>query len=222
MGHIKERESMENITAEQLSAFSLFSGLAEAELSQIAAMLDAPTVYQKGELVYSACSFRRAVGLILCGSVTVMSAEGEHPTLMNRLSCGAMFGAAALFGAQEMYVTQITADTTTQILFVSQEQMSSFLRQYPLIAENYICFLSGRIRFLNRKLSVLTAGSAAGRLYQYFLTHRNENGSVTLPCSMVELADVLNIGRSSLYRARDALIAAGFVRQVGKIYYITG
>lgn len=212
---------MNTVTAEQLSGFSLFSGLSEAEIIQLVTALDAPTVYQKGETVYNAYSFRRAVGLILSGSVTVMSSDGDHPTLMNRLSAGAMFGAAALFSPEETYVTQITADTVTQILFVSQEKMSRLLRQYPLVAENYICFLSGRIRFLNRKLSVLTAGSAEGRLYQYFLTHRNENGSLTLPCSMVELAGLLNMGRSSLYRARDALISAGFVRQVGKIYYIT-
>lgn len=206
------------ITVEQLQRFSLFFGVSEQELSLLTADCEAPIAYQKGETVYTASSFRKAIGLIVSGSVTVTADSGA---VMNRLSVGDMFGAAALFGAQETYVTQITATVPSHIIFVSQEQMSAWLHRYPKVAENYICFLSGRIRFLNHKLSVLTAGSAEGRLYQYLLTHRSENGAVMLPHSMVELAGVLGIGRSSLYRARETLITAGFLRQVGKIYYLT-
>ena len=206
------------VTVEQLQRFSLFVGVFGQDLSLLAADCEAPIAYQKGETVYTASSFRKAIGLILTGAVTVTA---ENGAVMNRLSAGEMFGAAALFGAQETYVTQITATANSHIVFISQEQMTAWLHRYPKVAENYICFLSGRIRFLNHKLSVLTAGSAEGRLYQYLLTHRGEDGAVTLPHSMVELAGLLGIGRSSLYRARETLITAGFLRQVGKIYYLT-
>ncbi len=207
------------ITAQQLTAFELFADVSQTDREQLAAECTQSKVYQKGEVVYTSSSFQHAVGLILSGTVIITAADGA--AVMNRLSAGGMFGAAALFGAEEKYVTTITATTSVTVVFVTQQQMTDWLYRYPVIAKNYICFLSDKIRFLNHKLSVLTAGSAEGRLYQYLLTHRREDGSVALPHSMVELAGVLNMGRSSLYRAKDALLAAGFLREVGKIYYVT-
>lgn len=207
------------ITAQQLGSFKLFADISQTDKERIAAECALPKVYQKGEVVYTSSSFQNAVGLILDGTVVVTATDGS--TVMNRLSAGNMFGVAALFGAEEKYVTTITAKTTATVVFIPQQQMSGWLSRYPVIAHNYICFLSDKIRFLNHKLSVLTAGSAEGRLYQYLLTQRKEDGSVTLPRSMVELAGVLNMGRSSLYRAKDALLVAGFLRKVGKIYYVT-
>lgn len=200
--------------AHTLSAFLLFRGLGEAELTAIAEAAEAPVRYRKGEVIYRCDDFRRAIGLILEGSVTVR----REALMMNRLCAGDMFGAAALFDESETYVTQITAEDECLILFLSQETMSRLLREYPPLAENYIRFLSGRIRFLNRKLAVLTEGSAEHRVYSYLLAHSDEQGLTSLPPSMVELAHTLNIGRSSLYRAVDALLKEGVIARDGRCY----
>ena len=207
------------MTVEQLADFTLFDGVSEEDRVRLAVECTLPKTYQKGDTVYTSSSFQNAVGLILSGTVVITTADGA--TVMNRLSAGDMFGAAALFGAEETYVTKITAATPVNVVFITQQQMADWLQRYPVIANNYICFLSDKIRFLNHKLSVLTVGSAEGRLYQYLLTHQKEDGSVVLPRSMVELAGVLNMGRSSLYRAKDALLAAGLLCKVGEIYYVT-
>lgn len=198
----------------ELSSFSLFFGITETALSAIAKAAGEPVCYRKGEAIYRCDDFRRAIGLILEGTVTVQREE----LMMNRLSAGDMFGAAALFDESETYVTQITAETDCRILFLSQETMSRLLRRYPPLAENYIRFLSGRIRFLNRKLAVLTDGGTEHRVYHYLLSHCDEQGTVQLPPSMVELAHTLNIGRSSLYRAVDALLEAGVIVREGRRY----
>ena len=200
--------------AHVLSSFLLFAGLDEEELSAVAAMTEAPVDYHKGEVIYRCDDFRRAIGLVLEGSVTVH----REALMMNRLCAGDMFGAAALFDESKTYVTQITAEEPCRILFLSQETMSRLLREYPLLAENYIRFLSGRIRFLNRKLAVLADGSTERRVYNYLLSHSDEQGLVHLPPSMVELAHTLNIGRSSLYRAVDALSETGVIAREGRHY----
>lgn len=69
---------------------------------------------------------------------------------MNRLGAGQIFGAAALFGETDAYVTEIEALRATRLLFISQARMSDYIARYPVVAENYIRFLSDRIRFLNR------------------------------------------------------------------------
>ena len=55
---------------------------------------------------------------------------------------------------------------------------------------------------------------------RYFLDHRSGDGRVILPGSLTELAQTLNIGRSSLYRSLDALTASGAVRREGRRIFV--
>lgn len=207
------------VSPTMLAAFSLFAGFTADELAAAAAVLPPPTVFEKGAVVYGDSAFRHAVGLIVSGSVAVHAPEGEHGALlMNRLGAGQLFGAAAVFGAEDVYVSHITAEEKTSILFLTQETLCAWLREFPTLAENYIHFLSGRIRFLNRKLAVLTTGSAEARLYHYLLDRADENGVVEPMPSMVELAHTLHIGRSSLYRSMEALQAEGVLAREGRRY----
>ncbi len=201
-----------------LSAFFLFDGLGEEALGAIERRLDPPVTYRRGQVVYNTDTFRRAVGLIVRGSVTVRSA-GE--VVITHLHAGEIFGVAALFDSeQETYVTEITADEESAVRFIPQELMSRLLAEFPLIAERYIRFLSDRVRFLNRKLSALTVGNTENRLYHYLLSHQDEQGTIQLPDTMTELAKALNMGRSSLYRALETLVQEGILIKVGKTYRI--
>ena len=84
---------------------------------------------------------------------------------------------------------------------------------------NYVKFLTQRIHFLNQKIRYLTAGSAERRLALYLLSEiPEENVPVTLPISAVSLADLLDLGRASLYRAIDQLTEDGFLIRNGHEY----
>ena len=198
----------------------LFRGLSEAELAQLADESAVLRRYEKGEHIYDTHCFERSLGVIVSGSVLVCSPdESGHPLVMNRLGENDVFGAAALFDEDKAeYVTELTAETPVCVRFITQEQMVGLFSRFPRIAQNYITFLSGRVRFLNRKLAVLTGGPSVNRVYQYFLAHRRQDGTVDLPPSHTELAKVLNMGRSSLYRSIDTLLAQGMVKKNGKIY----
>lgn len=200
-----------------LSSFFLFRELEPAALCKIAALLEPPVRYRRGDTVYSTHTFRRAVGLIVTGSVVVRA----HGVVMNRLQAGELFGVAALFNsADEAYVTEIAAAGDTAVQFIPQELMSELLAEFPALAVAYIRFLSDRVRFLNRKLSTLTHGSTETRLYHYLAAHLDEAGNCVLPATMTELARTLNMGRSSLYRSFDTLAAEGFIRKNGKHYTV--
>lgn len=201
-----------------LSAFFLFAGLNGEALCAIDARLEAAVTYRRGQVVYNTHTFRRAVGLIVRGAVTVRSA-GE--VVITHLHTGEIFGVAALFDSeQDAYVTEIIATEDTAVRFIPQEVMSQLLAEFPLIAERYIRFLSDRVRFLNRKLSALTIGNTENRLYHYLLSHQDEQGIIQLPDTMTELAKALNMGRSSLYRALDTLVKEGILVKEDKTYRI--
>ena len=167
--------------------------------------------FDKGAVVYAPQNAQRALAFVLEGRLRV--AHGK--VVMTALHPGDVFGAAALYGSTEPYPSIVTAVTPCRILLIPQETVSQWMAAVPRVGENYIRFLSDRIRFLNRRLSTLTAGPADDKLWRYLLAHRDEGGIVALP-GMTELAERLDMGRSSLYRSLDALTDAGRIRRLDK------
>lgn len=168
--------------------------------------------FAKGEVIYSSEHAKRALALVLEGSIRVLHGR----VVMNELHAGDVFGAAALFGEEDPYPTTVSARTDCRVLFISQTTVSAWMAEVPRVGENYIRFLSDRIRFLNRRLATLTAGHTDGKLWRYLLAHRDANGVVRLTGGIAELAKTLNMGRSSLYRGLDALTADGKIERRGK------
>ncbi len=188
----------------------LLQGLSPRERTRhLSAIGEEPCRYSRGEVIYDRHRARRALAWVLEGHLRVLHGR----VVMNDLYAGDVFGAAALFGAEEAYPSAVVAATDCRVQFIPQETVSAWMENDPRIGENYIRFLSERIRFLNRRLATLTAGQTDDRLWRYLQAHRNEAGIVELPDGMAGLAEHLGMGRSSLYRSLDTLLAAGVVRR---------
>lgn len=191
----------------------LLNGLTVEEKAQCWALVRGePLTFHKGDAIYDSEHAQRALALVMEGDVLVKHGR----VVMNELHAGDVFGAAALFGDGDPFPTTVTAQTTCLILFIPQKTVSAWMTAIPQIGENYIRFLSDRIRFLNRRLSTLTAGHTDGKLWRYLLAHRDANGIVRLAGGITELAQILGMGRSSLYRCLDALADAGKIQRRGK------
>ncbi len=183
----------------------LFEGVARPRAEEIAAAA-AIHSFSQGEIIYSADRFRRAIGVLLQGRALVTNASG---VLLNTLLPPACFGVAALFHPIDNYVSTITAGEETVIAFYSDRQLEQLFAKEPLIARNYIAFLSERIQFLNEKIGSFTAPTAQARL-AYWLLHQPP--VFTVP-SFTGLADQLNLGRASLYRGLERLQARGCIEK---------
>ena len=168
--------------------------------------------YCKGEKIYTPQNARKALAMVLEGQVRVF--QGKVP--MNDLLPGDVFGVAALFGTDEEYPSIVIAESECRILYIPQETVVKWMKEVPTVAQNYVAFLSDRIRFLNRRLSTLTAGQSDGKLWKYLLAHRDENGVVSITGGMGALAERLDMGRSSLYRSLESLTQIGKIRRERK------
>jgi len=190
----------------------LWQGLTDEEVSRCRSLGQTEEqTFGKGDTVYDAKNVHRALAFVLEGHLRVFHGR----VVMNDLHPGDVFGAAALYGSTEPYRSTVTAVTPCRILLIPQETVSLWMAAVPRVGENYVRFLSDRIRFLNRRLSTLTAGPADDKLWRYLLAHRDAQGVVSLP-GMTELAERLDMGRSSLYRSLDALTDAGHIRRRDK------
>ncbi len=172
--------------------------------------------YKKYEIIFDREHYAPSLGLVLSGSVLVSSPSGSRNLVMRELGPGDVFGVAGLFTEEAGYVTTLTAKSPCRILFISQELLRRAMAENFTLAENYIRFLSGRLRFLNRKISGLAAGTAEETLAVYLSGSGNK---ANIP-SYTRLAEELGLGRASLYRALDSLEKSGYIKRAGHVIHV--
>ena len=202
-----------------LKELFLFNGLKEAEIKQISNLLPKPISYKKGEVIYSTEDFPNAIGFLVKGKAFAMSSnEGLH---MNSFSEGTCFGAAAIFGDNNTYVSTILSESDCKILFITEELLKKIFETNPKISLNYISFLSDKIRFLNKKIGLVSSSSAEEKVLKFLSYSADNDGYALLPKSMTLLAKMLGLGRATLYRCLDTLEANNSIlRENNKIKVI--
>ena len=124
-----------------------------------------------------------------------------------------MFGIANLF-SDAPYISMIRAEGECRVLHISEGAIRTLLESDSGFLYRYLAFLSDRIRYLNRKIGFLTAGSAEQRLALYLASFGGD--TVRLEDSISSLSELLDVGRASLYRAFDRLTEDGFIRKEGR------
>ncbi len=206
------------ISDEYLSIASkifLFDGIPESErLKNIYECSPCLRLFKSGDLISSPNEYIRGLQIIVSGKAIVTGEFEENSTILRMLAKGDVFGAAALFcseGAE--YISYIRAKGKTVVLLLGADKIESLITGNSKLAENYIKFLSGRIRYLNKRISVVTAGTAEQRLSCILLEMpRDSDGCLIVP-SMTQLASSLNLGRASVYRALQMLEGSGFIKR---------
>ncbi len=174
--------------------------------------------YSPGEMIYSpgADTLNEGIGIIRSGSAAVYSGDECRRVLLRFLPAGGIYGVSALFSASPQ-PTRIVAQSECSVFKLPREAIRGMLHEDAALLDAYLEFMSDRILFLNRRISCLSGGNAERRLAMHLLTLAEASGDpaedggkdIHLPCSLTELSRLLDIGRASLYRAFDALEAAG-------------
>ncbi len=209
MRHL-ENDMLDNgeITA-LLNKHPIFRSLSDSKLSDIVSDTRCKTVYAADGDDISANGL--GLFLILSGSVLVFRKGNGLPVLLQRLEKGKVFGAASLFSEENEAVTILRAESDASAFFLPIGLITELVREDSAFALSYITFLSGKIRFLNRRMSELSAPSVTQKLAA-FLT-REEN---SIAQTKVKLASALGVGRASLYRALDELTEMGLISVDGR------
>ena len=76
-----------------------------------------------------------------------------------------------------------------------------------------IIYLTEKVRYLNGKIDFFTAGSTKAKVYEYLVRAADERGNAAPTVSIKRLAEQLDMGRASLYRALDALSQEGKIEK---------
>ena len=169
--------------------------------------------FEDGDTILSQKESSRTAGIFLAGEAVATTADDSKNTLLRFFETGDFFGIANLF-TDETYVSSIRAKKRCRVFFFTEEALRELLESDKTFLYNYLKFLSSRICYLNRKIRYLTAGSAERRLALYLSSFRQD--TIELDASLSSLSELLDIGRASLYRAFDTLIADGYIEKNGR------
>lgn len=172
----------------------------------------------KGQHIYNTHVFDHKIGIVLSGSLEVYSTSSHEEVLLNKMTPGFIVGVAALFQNNTTYVTKVIASEPTVLYRLNQEEVESLMREDFQITKNYITFLSGRIEFLNKRIQTFTSSSAEEKLIHFLNWQKDDNGKVEIP--MTKLANMLGVGRASLYRAIEDLIKKNVIEKNGQQLFV--
>ncbi|MBQ7059024.1 MAG: Crp/Fnr family transcriptional regulator [Firmicutes bacterium] len=192
----------------------LFKGLPEDRLEEIMKELSARS-FHGGEPIYTPEEYEKSLGIVVEGEVSVMKPGGAQ---LNVIKKGGCFGAAALFDEDQEaggYVTTLIAHKACQVVFISDVRLMEWFYDYPQMAINYIRFLSGRVRFLNKRIDSYTSPSSEEALMKLLRESADEEGSVLVQGGYAKLARTLSLSRATLYRALGKLEEEGLIQKDG-------
>ena len=195
----------------KLKQLPLFSKTASPVLEDWLKTVPSPRIYPSGARIDDG---EPSLGVLLHGWAEITSADTGKSVLLRKLTAPGVFGAASLFCPEAPNFSRTEAKTACTVLQIPLDAVRALLSLDESFRDAYLTFLSGRVRFLNQKIRAFTAGSADRRLALWLISE--ESDVITLPTSISSLADMLDIGRASLYRALDKLEEEGLITRKGR------
>ena len=175
----------------------LFSGIDDPELEKITENT-AFTVksFAKDELIYQPDNYETSLGFVLKGACRVNKKRHDGALIpFNTLRKGDSFGAINLFTTVDDYPTYIYATMQTEVLFIPKQDAVRIIQENLKVAVNFIEFLTGRIVFLNSKISTFSSGSAEQKLANYLLTAQKQQQKLSFEFNK-KLTSEAQIGRA--------------------------
>lgn len=171
--------------------------------------------YHPGDDICSPSTSNGDVGMIIHGCASVSSKDEEKNVLLRTMGVGAMFGIANLYSDHIEFPTKIVAKSACEVLFIKKDSIKNLIENDKNTLKCFLAFQSNKIVYLNKKINSFTAGGAERRL-SLFLLDNAIDGVYSADVSMSALAEMLDIGRASLYRAFDTLENAGHIERKDK------
>lgn len=154
--------------------------------------------------------------LIIEGEANVQKTYDDGSTmLVNVLGVSEILGAASLFSEDEETATKVIAKRKMLLLKIEESSFKLMLKQNSKLFDNYMRYITSRLRFLVGRMELLGASSASTKLMSYLLENAND-GELVLKRSYSSLATTLGISRATLYRAFDELEAQSKIQRNGR------
>jgi CRP-like cAMP-binding protein len=205
-----------------LTGSRIFSGLDEGFIANEVIRRGKVCVVSSGELIIDRSDGVRRFGIILSGRAAIYSSCPGKSALLRIALCGDPVGIAGLYSGVPISTDIIAAGEAGCTVFIlSASDLDALMNSDAdgILRRNLLVFLSDRVAFLNGRINCVTGGQADRRLARLLMLSAGGTGVFDPGMSSKSLADILDIGRASLYRAVESLENEGVMKyQDGKFY----
>ncbi len=209
-----------------LKSSFLFSGLTEAELSQIQAIAGIKQ-YAKGELIFAEGKEATCFYIVASGQVKLykISAQGKEQ-ILHIVNPGETFAEAVMFSGGHYPAFSETL-SHSRLIHLPKEAFLQLIKQNPQLSLNMLATLSKLLRRLNRLVEELSLKDVSSRLAQYLIEQSRQTGQPTetgvqleLDASKTQLASRLGTISETLSRTLRKLKQAGIIQVKGNLITI--
>lgn len=189
-----------------LSHTQLFRGLQEEEIKTLLGCLHAfKRNYKKGETILSDGSVTENIGIVLSGMALISCNDiWGNTSVLGNAAPGSVFAEVyACIPGQPLLVT-VSAAEETCILFINARRiLTTCTNACPVharLARNLLTVCAYKSLQLSQRILHTSAKSIRGRLMSYFseCAKRSGRNSFLLPYNRQQLADYLNVDRSTM------------------------
>lgn len=208
---------MEKITLPQTP---LFSGIPPQEAQRLLACLGAQRrTFGKGERILRAGGQTGAMGLVLSGSVLIESVNfWGGAAVLDHVGAGQIFAETYACTPGEPLLVDVSAAEETALLFLGMERVLNPCARpclcHSLLIRNLLALSAQKNLTLSRKILHTAPKTIRGRLLSYLSDQALRAGSrsFSIPFDRQQLADYLNVDRSSLSSEIGKLQREGVLR----------
>ena len=178
--------------------------------------------FKKGDTIYSPECFDKRLGIILLGECYINRINKDKSRVpIKKIQSLDPFGITAVFSCVEEFPTEIVALKESKIAFIEKKSVIKMIKASPTIALNVISLLTDRIAFLNKRIAELSSGDCENKLSRFLYDQYKRNQKTEVDFNCKKTAELLNIGRASLYRSIKKLCEANIILyENGKIKFI--
>jgi CRP/FNR family transcriptional regulator, dissimilatory nitrate respiration regulator len=189
-----------------LSQTPLFRGTEADEVKKMLACLCAVEKhFEKGSLILHAGDTVESFGLVLTGSVNIESFDFDgRKSIIGHAGPGQLFAETYACVPNEPLMVNVTAEESTDILFLNAKQMLITCKHtceyHTKLIRNLLSISAQKNLNLSRRILHTSPKSIRERLEFYLAYESKRAGSkeFTIPFDRQQLADYLNVDRSAL------------------------
>ena len=183
----------------------LFSAMSASEIKSILGCLSAKRrQYQKGSIVFYSGDVIREIGIILSGSLHLISEDFlGNSSLISRIAENDVFG--EVFAGLSLPLSfDVVAAQDCDILFLDINRVltscSSSCRFHQRLIKNLMELIAQKNLELSKKVEILSQRTIRKKLLKYLSSQKlsHGSGSFDIPFNRQQLADYLSVDRSSM------------------------
>lgn len=186
----------------------LFEGISGPDLNSMLDCLNPRLCdYDRNDYIAFAGEKSESIGIVVQGSAAVLKEDADgNRVIMALLKPGDMFGEMAVFSGKPVWPANVKAQEKCTICFIQSEKIigtcKNVCQWHTVLIQNLLKTISEKALLLNRKVEYLTIKSMRGRISAFLLEQYKKTGNnpINLPMNRNELAEFLNVSRSSMSR----------------------